>query len=56
METAALTAVDAATEVRALIERGGPRVAKARPNATKRDPEAAKRVQSFFGDASSREG
>jgi hypothetical protein len=42
--------------VRALIERGGPRVAKARPNATKRDPEAAKRVQSFFGDASSREG
>ena len=56
METAALTAVDAATEVRALIERGGPRTPKRKPNATKRDPDAAKRVQSFFGDAASREG
>jgi oxygen-dependent protoporphyrinogen oxidase len=56
METAALTAVDAAAEARALIERGGPSPRRAAPNATKRDAAAAQRVQAFFGDAAAREG
>ena len=41
METAALTAVDASAEARALIERGGPSPRRAAPNATKRDAAAA---------------
>jgi hypothetical protein len=56
METAALTAVDAAAEARALIERGGQSTRRATPNATKRDVAAAQRVQAFFGDAAAREG
>ncbi|MGI9117517.1 MAG: flavin monoamine oxidase family protein [Gaiellales bacterium] len=51
METAALTAVDAADEVRALIERGGPLPKRRRTVATKRDAAASKRVQAFFGSS-----
>ena len=55
METAALTAIDAAANVRGVIERGGVQQAVARPVAVPRDPKATKRVQAFFGDASSAE-
>ncbi|MEI6625913.1 MAG: hypothetical protein WCO40_06185, partial [Thermoleophilia bacterium] len=55
METAALTAIDAAANVRGVIERGGVHQPPARPVVVPRDPKATKRVQAFFGDASSAE-
>ncbi len=47
METAALTAIDAAEQVRGLVERSTPK-----PVVKPRDPKAAARVQAFFGDSS----
>ena len=52
METAALTAIDAAANVRGVIERGGVQQVATRPVVVPRDPKATKRVQAFFGDAS----